>query len=310
MHKFIAVNKIAVIGSGAWGIALAKLYSAKFEVTVFTRDISKALPNEHIKFSSSLNDIIDSDVVFIVVPAHAVRAFCASIVGLFKRDAIFILCSKGIENDSNYLMSEVAHELLPTNAIAALSGPNFANEIIQNMPAVSSIACEDATVANYLARELSIPNFNLYPTHDILGVQICGALKNVLAIMCGIADGLKLGENFKAALLTKGIKEIAQLVQAKGGDLNTIFEPGGIGDIFLTCNSKQSRNTCMGVTIAHNGGFDPDAKLDQNVEGVYTVKPLYQISKKLNLTLPVFDLAYRIIVEQKPINEQIIKNII
>ncbi len=283
-------EKIAIVGSGSWGDALAKLYKEMADVTVLTR-------------ASSIEDITNRDLIFLVIPAQAIRSFCQSIAGKIKQDAVIIICSKGIEEKTGYLMSEVVQEILP-NKVAILSGPNFANEIKQGLPAISSIACSDITTANHLAKILSTDNFKLYPNQDIIGTQLYGALKNVLAIMCGIVVGFELGENAKAALITKGIKEIDQLIKSKNADHKTILEPAGVGDLFLTCNSTQSRNTSLGIKIAQSGSFS-EALSDQHVEGVYTAKALSK-----TISLPIFDLIYKIINEGLKIDKEMIRKII
>lgn len=284
-------QKIAIVGSGSWGDALAKLYKEVADVTVFTR-------------ASSIEDITNCDLIFLVIPAQAIRSFCQSIAGKIKQDAVIIICSKGIEEKTGYLMSEIVQKILPNNKVAILSGPNFANEIKQGLPAVSSIACSDIATATHLAKILSTDNFKLYPNQDIIGTQLYGALKNVLAIMCGIVVGFELGENAKAALITKGIKEIDQLIKSKNADHKTILEPAGVGDLFLTCNSTQSRNTSLGIKISQSGFFNEKLS-DQHVEGVYTAKALSKTT-----SLPIFDLICKIINEGLKIDKEMIRKII
>ncbi len=300
---------IAVIGSGAWGMALARLYCSKSIVTVLTRKIVKRTDNLNIALTSKIDDLIDQDIVFIVIPSQKVRVLCQQLVGKIKRTANIIICSKGIEQHSNYLMSEVVEKFFPNNCIAVLTGPNFASELDKALPAISTIANKDLEIAQNLATELSVENFKLYPCKDVIGVQICGALKNVLAIVCGIATGFNLGENFKAALLTNGIKEISKLVAAKGGNVSSLFEPGGIGDIILTCNSHQSRNMSLGLKIAQKERFEM-TMVDRNIEGVYSVISLQQIIQKLDLELPIFDFVCNVISEQSNVSAQEIKHII
>jgi glycerol-3-phosphate dehydrogenase (NAD(P)+) len=304
----MTMDKIAIIGSGAWGTALASLYTNQENITVLARSAdSLKNSNSNIKFTSNMNDILDHDLVLLVTPAQTIRSFCHSAVKKLKKDAVICICSKGIEQETGYLMSEIVQEILPSNRVAILSGPNFANEISQGLPAISSLACDDIVIANFLADKLSTYNFKLYPNSDIIGTQLYGALKNVLAIMCGISIGFNLGENAKAALITKGIKEIVQIIRAKKADLKTIFEPAGAGDLFLTCNSTQSRNTSLGIEIVKFGSFNKSL-LRHHVEGVYTTNGLSKMIRSLNLTLPIFDLTCKIINDQiKVKKENIIK---
>ena len=301
------LRKIAVVGAGAWGVALAKLYNASRDVILLSNDKTKN--SETLTVCYDLDEILDRDIIMLAIPAQTIREFCLSLVGKIKSSSIIIICSKGIEENSYKLMSEVVSTILPSQPLAVLSGPNFASEIAEGLPAVSSLACADFALANDLADALSVPNFKLYPSADLIGLQIYGALKNVLAILCGIASGLELGENFKAALLTSGVKEISNLVQKKGGKLSSLIEPGGIGDLFLTCNSAQSRNTTLGHDIARIGHFDASL-VKRNVEGVYTVKALHGLAKELDLQLPMLEFVYKVIHEQGVVNKLAITEIV
>ena len=298
-------DKIAVIGAGAWGLALASIYDA----TVFTRNSAHQANNSKFRLTTSLVDITDKEIIFLVTPASTVRNICQSLIGKIKAGTTLILCSKGMEREGGELFSDAVQSLLPNNQVAVLSGPNFAHEISAGLPAISSIACSSLARAMDLAKILSRPNFNLYPSDDMVGLQICGALKNVLAILSGIVIGYNLGENFRAAILALGIKEISQIIQAKNGKIATILEPGGVGDIFLTCNSGQSRNTSLGIKIAQSGKFTQDL-VNANIEGVYTINALQVWLKELELALPLLALASQIINDKVSVSKKMIEKLL
>ena len=303
----MVMDRIAIVGSGAWGRALVSLYRDR-KLTVWTRVVdSSKVSDNNVNFTSDINEIFDHDLILLAIPAQTIRSFCFHVIKRLKKDAVICVCSKGIEQESGYLMSEVIHETLPTNRIAVLSGPNFASEISQGLPAISTLACNDIVIANFLAEKLSTANFKLFPSPDVVGAQLYGALKNVLAIMCGIFIGFNLGLNAQAALVTQALKEIVQIIRAKKADLKTIFEPAGIGDMFLTCSSTQSRNTTLGIEIVKFGSFNKSL-LRQHAEGAHTTDGLSKMIKSLDLTLPIFDLTCKIINDQiKVKKENIVK---
>ena len=203
---------------------------------------------------------------------------------------ILIICSKGIEQNSLKLMSEVIEEILPNNPIAILSGPNFALEVAKNLPAITSISSVNISLANELAHKLTSPNFRVYPNQDIIGTQIIGAAKNVLAIATGITIGKNLGENAKSAVFSRGIYEINNLLLAKGGKTETLLSPAGIGDLNLTCSSLTSRNTTYGMLIAQ-GNKNSNTSL---IEGFYTAESIFMLSKALKIEMPIAETIYQV----------------
>jgi glycerol-3-phosphate dehydrogenase (NAD(P)+) len=311
--------KIAVIGSGAWGTALALVaHRAGNNVRIWSRNHEVALEinNKHsnhlylpsvnlpkdISATTDLNRVLDSDAFFLTVPAQNIRQLCEELAHLnISREKILIVCAKGIEQESLKLMSEVIEEILPKNPVAILSGPNFALEIAKSLPAISTIAVKDMKLAKMLASSIGSANFRVYPNDDIIATQIIGAAKNVLAIANGIVMGKNLGENAKSAIFSRGISEIKSLIIAKNGKISTLFSPAGIGDLNLTCNSPTSRNTSFGIALAQG----KDLRRTNLVEGFYTSSSILSLAKKLEVEVPVMDAVYKIVHQNQSIDNVI-----
>ncbi len=313
----IMVNmKITIIGSGAWGTSLALVaHRAGNEVSIYSRnnDICEEINQNHtnsryladivlpqnIKASTDLAIALEADILLLVSPAQSIRQICISLASLKLPTAtILVICAKGIEQESLKLMSEVAAEILPFNPVAILSGPNFAHEIAQNLPAITSIASFDKKLAVDLSKIFSSDNFRAYPNEDIIGTQIIGAAKNVLAIATGICMGKKLGENAKAAILSRGIVEINQLILTKGGKTQTLLSHAGIGDINLTCSSTTSRNTFYGIALTKGQSVTNNIL----VEGVYTAKSISMLANSINVDMPICTAVYQITHLNYPID--------
>lgn len=280
------MSNVAVIGSGAWGSALAKIFNA-----------------EKIIKARGEAENINADYVFIAVEAQKYREVISK--HKFGANAVLIICSKGIEQGSLKLLSAVTEELLP-NKYAILSGPNFAEELASGLPAATTIASTWQEVGNNIIRDLARPHFRLYFTDDIIATQIGGAVKNVMAIASGIAIGRNLGENARAAIITRGIAEIGKLASALGGRPETLMGLGGFGDMILTCVSTKSRNTRFGVELAKNGNINNSIAANNGViEGYYTAKSVYELANSLKIEMPICFLVYEILYNNKDINEAI-----
>jgi glycerol-3-phosphate dehydrogenase (NAD(P)+) len=311
--------RIGVIGGGAWGTALAMVASrAGHESLIIVRNSlicdeinlqhhnSKYLPGitlpSEIKSSINLKDILDRDALFLVIPAQDVYGLCVELQKLnLDSNKILIICSKGIEKNSLKLMSEVVKDVLPHNPVAILSGPNFALEVALDMPAVTSIASEDIDLANGLAKFFASPNFRIYPNDDIIGTQIMGAAKNVLAIATGIAIGKNYGENAKAAIISRGISEITNLALAKGGKIETLVSPAGIGDIYLTCSSSTSRNTSYGIAI----GQGKEINRAVLVEGIASAESIIKLANMFEIQMPICHAVYKIAHENMALEKAV-----
>jgi glycerol-3-phosphate dehydrogenase (NAD(P)+) len=295
------VSHIGVVGGGAWGTALACLARrAGRRVTLWSRDPAVAnaiahdranpvyLPgqpiDEGIEAAVDLAALADCDVLLLVCPAQAVREVGARLPG----EAPVVICAKGIETSTGLLMPEVLAEVLPGRSLAMLSGPSFAEEAMGGLPTAVSIATWDEGLGRRLAGSLAAGAFRPYWSHDVLGVALGGAVKNVLAIAAGIVEGRGLGHNAAAALVTRGFAEMARLGQAMGADLETLTGLSGLGDLVLTCHGPQSRNRALGVAL---GKGTPLARhMDgrrQVVEGEATAPAVLARAARQRIEMPI-----------------------
>lgn len=312
---------IGVVGAGAWGTAMAHIQAeAGREVKLWAREKDVVdminlhhenqiyLPgvtlNDAIEVTSSLTAMQDSDIVMIVTPAQFVRA---TLEGL-RHDSLdgkpVVICSKGIEIETGMMLSKVLEETIPNAVPAVLTGPCFAREVALGLPTGVTIACEDLDVGRELADSLGCRNMRAYVTSDIIGAQIGGAVKNVLAIACGAIYGMKLGENARAALITRGIAEMGRLAKAMGADEKTLMGMCGFGDIMLTCSSMQSRNFSLGAMLGEGRKLDDILGERKSVtEGVLTAKALKQMARNNAVDMPIAETVYACLCEDLPLKE-------
>ena len=299
------MSKIGIIGAGAWGTALAMAaIRAGNEVVIQAHEpeVAEAINRHHensiflpsyeldlgIKATSVMVDAVDADVVLLVAPAQHMRGVCDAAAADWPSGVPAIICAKGIEQGSCALMSEVVGEMLPGKPIAVLSGPTFAAEVARDLPTAVTLACDDETMAKVLMETLSTRYFRIYRSRDVIGSQIGGAVKNVLAIACGIVEGRKLGDNTRAALVTRGLAEISRLGIAKGAQAETLAGLSGMGDLTLTCNAVQSRNFSLGVALGSGQRLE-DILSERNsvAEGVFTASSVTDLARRLNVDLPI-----------------------
>jgi glycerol-3-phosphate dehydrogenase (NAD(P)+) len=296
-----ALRHIGVVGGGAWGTALACLgRRAGRRVTLWSRDPSVAaaiardrsnpvylpgLPlDAGIEAASDLAALGACDAILLVCPAQAVRELAARLAGIGP----IVICAKGIEASSGLLMPEVLAEVLPGRPIAMLSGPSFAEEVARGLPTAVSIATADAALGETLAGALAAGAFRPYWTHDVLGVALGGAVKNVLAIAAGIVEGRGLGHNAAAALITRGFAEMARLGQAMGAELETLAGLSGLGDVVLTCHGPLSRNRALGEALGKGTGLaDYMAGRRQVVEGAATAPAVLARAARHRIEMPI-----------------------
>ncbi len=270
-------KRIAVIGGGPWGDALASVFARySIDIIQFSRDVNKKPIAVNIKVTNDFSDLKCRDYILMVVPAQNTRDCCAELKKRIGSKFSLIICSKGIEVETGKLLSEVASEYFPKESVSILSGPNFAKEIIDQKSAMSSIASYNTEIADQITSDLDNKILNLYPTDKIVAVQIFGALKNVLAILCGFARGLSFGENEMSALIVKGVGEIGGMARERGNVAPSLLSPGCIGDVILTCTSKTSRNTRYGMSLANKTlkKQSGDGTAQINIEGVKTIMAL------------------------------------
>ncbi len=298
------MNNISVIGAGSWGSALAQVAASNGDVTLWTRSsehasqINAAHSNEkylagiklsdRINASSELKIAMQSDILLIVTPAQAMRQVLGDMKPFIRPEHILVLCSKGIEISSGKLMSDVVKEILPNTPIAILSGPNFAHEIATGKPAATTLACEGKEIALTLQKAVASAKFRPYISSDIIGAQIAGALKNIIAIACGIAHGLDMGESARASLVTRGLAEISRLGVAMGASQGTFLGLCGVGDMMLTCSSEKSRNFSLGYELGQGKTLAQILESRQNVtEGVHTAEAAISLANKYNVEMPI-----------------------
>ncbi len=296
------MSRIGVLGAGAWGMALASVAErAGHEVVVWARKAETAalinathqlearLPGirfgERLGATSDPSDLSGVDGVLAVVPAQALRGVLARFSAL---EVPVILCAKGIEADSGMLMNEVLGECLPKVPSLILSGPSFAADVARGLPTAVTLAAADLRLAKDWAQALSLPTFRIYPSDDPRGVELGGAVKNVLAIACGIAAGKRLGDSARAALTTRAFTELTRFGKALGGRPETLTGLSGLGDLLLTCSSRQSRNYSFGVALGE--GKPTEAALAEargTVEGVATARIVARLAREQNIDMPI-----------------------
>lgn len=311
---------IAILGTGGWGIALACTLSLKNNVTlwsVFEKELKeleenngneKLLPGitipEGINFEPSLEKAVKgSDIVLFVVPSFAVRETAGKVSEFFDKDKMIAVCAaKGLEDSTFLTLTEVISEELPKSSrVCALSGPTHAEEVSRGLPTAIVAACEDLKAAEIVQNAFMNDNFRVYTSEDPKGVEIGAAIKNVIALCAGISDGCGCGDNSKAALMTRGIHEIARLGCAMGGKRETFMGLSGIGDLIVTCTSMHSRNRRCGILIGKGMPADEAVKeVNMVVEGVKCLKAVYNASKKFGVDMPIINEAYSIVYENKP----------
>lgn len=319
------MQTVGIIGAGAWGTALAQVIrAAGRDVTLWARETelvahmqqnhenNQFLPgvkiDPTIQVTESISAVTDCDILLLVVPAQHLRKTLQSIKTSLKKDQPLLICSKGIEIETGLLMSQAAEQEVPQAPIGVLTGPTFAKEIANGLPSAMTLAFEDTTTGSHIIDALSSRNMRLYQTKDIIGAQLGGAIKNVVAIACGAVHGLGLGENARAALMTRGIAEIARLASAMGAQKETLMGMCGFGDLVLTCSSMQSRNFSLGAHLGEGRTLD-DIMSERNAvtEGVHTSKALMVMAKNHAVDMPIAEAVYYCLNEAAPIRDMVNK---
>lgn len=304
--------RVGIVGGGAFGTALAGVaHAAGCIVHLWDRtpEVVSRFNAQHEKFhnisaTSEIEVVLQSDIVLLATSAQAIPQICDLIKDKISPNAYIVLCSKGIHQESGRFFSDIISEALPENPLAVLSGPAFAVEIAAGLPTAVTIASQSIQTSRWLASSLNSRRFRLYPSNDMIGVQLGGALKNVLAIASGIADGMNMGKNAQAALITRGTGEIASLGTAMGADRLTFMGLSGFGDIMLSCNSDKSRNYSLGLEIGKGHKFDPtQTKNAPLTEGVYTTLAAKKLADKFGVEMPVCLMVHRILYENFDINK-------
>lgn len=305
MNRTTTLKNISVLGAGAWGTALAlAACRAGLNVTLWSPEPEKAtfinqrrentfrLPgiplDPMIQTISDPQETAKAEVLILVPPAQGMRSLCEKFQQLWPASLPLILASKGIENESMLLMSEVVREYFPENPILILSGPSFAREVAKDLPTALSLAAQNIGLAQDIAQALSSSHFRIYASDDVIGTQIGGACKNVIAIASGIVEGIKLGDNARAALVTRGLAEISRLGCKMGAQQETFLGLSGVGDMILTCLSSQSRNHAFGFALGQGVPLTDLLSNKQTlVEGAHTVKAAVALAKKHDVDMPI-----------------------
>ncbi|MCA0451558.1 MAG: NAD(P)-dependent glycerol-3-phosphate dehydrogenase [Proteobacteria bacterium] len=309
----------AIIGAGAWGTAIAQTLSrAGLDATLWAHEaatvdaINATRENpvflkgvtleKNIRATSDLGDAVSrADLLVWVTPAQHLRATLSKAAPHLPAGVPLILATKGVETGTGKLMSDIAAELAPGRAIAVLSGPSFAREVALGKPTAVTIAAADGVLAAKLAAACATPTFRVYSSTDVPGTQVGGAVKNVLAVACGIVAGKELGDNARAALMTRGLAEMVRLGVAIGGQPETLMGLSGLGDLSLTCNNDQSRNMRFGIALGR--GFTKDQALSDPklglvhaaVEGIDGAISVNELAKLRNVEMPICAAVYDIV---------------
>ncbi|WP_339000814.1 NAD(P)H-dependent glycerol-3-phosphate dehydrogenase [Fusobacterium animalis] len=325
--------KISVIGSGGWGIALTiLLHKNRHNLMIWSFDKKEAeelkktrqnktkLPNillpEDIKVTDDLREAVDNkDILILAVPSKAIRSVSKSLKNIIKDNQIVVNVAKGLEEDTLETMTDIIEEELKDKnpKVAVLSGPSHAEEVGRGIPTTCVVSAHNKELTLYLQNVFMNPSFRVYTSPDMLGVEIGGALKNVIALAAGIADGLNYGDNTKAALITRGIKEIASLGVAMGGEQSTFYGLTGLGDLIVTCASMHSRNRRAGILLGQGKTLDEAIKeVNMVVEGVYSAKSALMAAKKYNVEIPIIEQVNAVLFENKnaaeAVNELMIRD--
>ncbi|MBU5317778.1 NAD(P)H-dependent glycerol-3-phosphate dehydrogenase [Clostridium bornimense] len=315
---------LTFIGGGSFGTALG-VHLAKNGHTIKIWDIDekniedinvkrenvKYLPKVMIPFNviayNNLEEALrDSKYVFLSVPSHVIRTVCKNIKPYLSSNQVIINMAKGIEDNTFKRLSEVISEELTDNKVAIISGPSHAEEIAQDLPTTFVVSSLDTTVSKEIQEILTTPRIRSYTNDDLVGIEIGGAFKNIIALGCGISDGLGFGDNTKAAIMTRSMNEMIKVGEVLGGKDQTFYGLTGMGDLIVTCTSMHSRNRRAGILIGKGESVDAACKeVGMVVEGVKATKAFYHLAKKYNLSLPITENLYQTLFEGKDVNKAV-----
>ena len=307
------MKKIAIIGSGSWGAALG-IYLANHGHSVkmwsFSEDEKNMINNEKkcvflpnavipdgVICSSSYEEVLDgADIILHVTPSKFVRNTIKGYKDFVKPNQIVLMCSKGFESETDYTLDQIMEEELPGIKTGILSGPSHAEEVSLNVPTVLVVASRDEEVRNIVSEEFKSNTLRLYTSEDVRGVELGGALKNIIAFCAGISVGLNLGDNTFAALATRGLVEINRLGTAMGGESKTFYGLSGLGDLIVTCGSMHSRNRRAGEMIGKGFSIEEARKeIGMTIESVDNIDVAYKLAKKYNVEMPIVEKVYEVL---------------
>lgn len=318
---FKSIN-IGVVGAGSWGTALANLLAVNgytVDLWVYEEEVKEQIENDRenkvflpgATLSENIiptNDLekaaAGKDLVLVVVPSHIMRETSVRLNGLLGKNTIVVTASKGIENKTHLTMLGILKENIkgiPEENFVVLSGPSFAREVVQKLPTVVAVASSNPETSRFVQNVFAAPFFRVYTNDDPVGIEIGGAIKNVIAIAAGISDGLELGLNARAALITRGLPEMKRLGDKMGANPHTFAGLTGVGDLLLTCTGALSRNYTVGTQLGKGKTLDDILKeMKMVAEGVKTTRSVFNLSKKLGIELPICNEVYKILFENQP----------
>jgi glycerol-3-phosphate dehydrogenase (NAD(P)+) len=313
------LKQTAVLGTGGWGTALSVLWAktgrqillwghdpVRVKSLQESRENRAHLPGikipDSVRLTSDLRDCANADLIVFVTPSTALREIAGRVREcIANEEAVLLSCTKGIEHGTGKRMSEILDDCFPRHAISVLSGPNLAVEVSRDLPTATVLACTKKEYAIELQNYLGSPRFRIYTGDELAGIELGGALKNVFAIAAGASDGLGLGDNSKAALVTRSLAEMIRLGTRMGGELRTFYGLSGAGDLIATCFSTHSRNRRVGEELSKGRSVEQITTAMQMVaEGIPTAKSAYECARKLNVDTPIIDQVYALLYEGKP----------
>lgn len=316
------MKKVAVLGSGSWGTALAFTAAQKCaDVVLWGRDekVAAELNRQHtnssflpdavipeaVRATTRLEDVAGADLIIMAVPSRAFRSVSVALAGTgLGAETILLSCAKGIEKETGMRMTQILQEVLPANPAAVLSGPNHAEEICRKLAAAAVIGCSDTPSAQRLQQFFTLPWFRSYTSDDVTGIEWGGAIKNIFAIAAGISEGLGLGDNARAALVTRGLAEMTRLGMAAGGRFETFQGLSGVGDLIVTCYSSHSRNNRVGNMLGRGHKLqDIVDSMNMVAEGIPNTESIYLAARGYGVRTPIIDQIYAILYQAKPAGE-------
>ena len=311
-------KRTAVLGAGGWGTALAVLWAkGGNEVVLWGHNPERAarlrqarenvgyLPGvklpDSIHVTSDLSDCAGAELIVVVTPSTAVRTTVEQARPFIAREAVLLSCTKGIEHGTGMRMTQIMSEVCPEHTVAVLSGPNLAVEVSRDLPTATVLGCKQSECAEELQQYLGSARFRIYSSDETTGIELGGALKNVFAIAAGVSDGFGLGDNSKAALVTRALAELLRLGTAMGGNARTFYGLSGAGDLIATCFSQHSRNRRVGEQIGRGQTVAQITASTHTVaEGIPTTKSAFECALRLGMETPIIDQVYAVLYQQKP----------
>ena len=308
------MSNVLVLGAGGWGIGLALVASRMgHTVTLWSFDEAELedlrlhnqnklrLPGvflpRNIRLTGDMAAAAEADMVIMAVPSFAIRVTARGLAAHLRPDTLVVNAGKGLEDGTLYRFSEVLEQELPMARIAVLSGPSHAEEVARQVPTLVTVSAKDLSAARQVQLALSQKNFRIYLNEDLIGVELGGALKNVIALCAGIVDGLGMGDNSKAALMTRGLVEIARLGKAMGADEHTFAGLSGMGDLMVTCGSMHSRNLRAGILIGRGNTVEDTIAQVGTVEGYLAARAAWELACRHGVDMPIVEHCYRVCYE-------------